>query len=468
MASTDETRQLIEGKLLEMGKEPLNVQVELELREQGELILLRDVDGVFLEVEPHVEEPRRSRSSSAPSEELETGEDSAVGSESLRTALYVAQSQNEALVNVMRSLKEGLEREKERVKDMWKLNCAQLSRFDEALSSKEAEIETLKERISQLETAADPSVVPVTLPPSPAVEHRGGVVVRNAGAHRRQGKAPPVNEFTGEEPKYMLDDWLPSLECASQWNAWTEEEKLMQFAGHLRGRALQEWNLLSDDERATFSTAVKSLGSRIDAGCKAVAAQDFRHLQQEDAEPISDLIRRLERTFRVAYGRDSMSTETRDALLYAQLQEALRYELMRAPAMLGSSGYQELCVAAKNEERRLVELRKRQQYSKLAQRVEKAKPSSETQKCAPLDRFTPTVKPAVTTYADTPSDTRKCHYCKKIGHVIRDCRKMSGNAHKSRNPVAKQVTYPASGKVQRICPIRTICSSLRIRMVRRQ
>ena len=107
-ASAEETRQLIEGKLLEMGKELLNVQVELEQREQGEFILLRDVDGVFLEVEPHVEEPRRSRSSSAPSEELETGEDSAVGVESLCTALYAAQSQNEALVNEMRSLKEEL------------------------------------------------------------------------------------------------------------------------------------------------------------------------------------------------------------------------------------------------------------------------------------------------------------------------------------------------------------------------
>ena len=56
-ASADETRQLIEGKLLEMSKEPLNIKVELELREQGEFILLKDVYKVFLEVQPHVEEP---------------------------------------------------------------------------------------------------------------------------------------------------------------------------------------------------------------------------------------------------------------------------------------------------------------------------------------------------------------------------------------------------------------------------
>lgn len=57
----------------------------------------------------------------------------------------------------------------------------------------------------------------------------------------------------------------------------------MQFTGHLHGRALQEWNLLTEDERSTFDVAIKSLRSRIDVGCKAVAAQDFRHLQQRES-----------------------------------------------------------------------------------------------------------------------------------------------------------------------------------------
>ena len=75
-----------------------------------------------------------------------------------------------------------------------------------------------------------------------------------------------------------------------------------------------------------------------------------------------------------------MSTETRDALLYGQLQEALQYELMRAPAVSGSAKYQEFCVAAKNEEKRLAKLCKRQQYSKSDHQAEKAKPSGDTQK----------------------------------------------------------------------------------------
>ena len=39
------------------------------------------------------------------------------------------------------------------------MNCAQLAGFDKAPSSKEAEIEALKERVSQLEAVVDPGLI---------------------------------------------------------------------------------------------------------------------------------------------------------------------------------------------------------------------------------------------------------------------------------------------------------------------
>lgn len=45
-------------------------------------------------------------------------------------------------------------------------------------------------------------------------------------------------------------------------------------------------------------------------------------------------------------------------LLHSQLQEGLRYELMKAPAVSGSHTYCELCLAARNEEKRVAELTK--------------------------------------------------------------------------------------------------------------
>ena len=54
----------------------------------------------------------------------------------------------------------------------------------------------------------------------------------------------------------------------------------------------------------------------------------------------------------MAFGCENLSAETRDMLLYGQLQEGLSYTLMELPSVSGSQNYRELCVAAKKEERR--------------------------------------------------------------------------------------------------------------------
>ena len=58
--------------------------------------------------------------------------------------------------------------------------------------------------------------------------------------------------------------------------------------------------------------------------------------------------------------------KTRDTLLHGQLQDGLKHELMRAAAVSGAQSYKALCLAALNEEKRLAELKKRQQYLKSA------------------------------------------------------------------------------------------------------
>ena len=179
------------------------------------------------------------------------------------------------------------------------------------------------------------------------------------GPSSRRGRAPPVEMYSGEDSDNVLDDWLPALERAAEW---TKSELLIQLAGHLKGRARQEWSLMSESEKSDYDKGVCALRARLDPGSKALAAQDFRHASQDESEKVSDFVRRLEKIFRRAYGNDSMLAETRDALLYAQLQEGLKYELMKAPAVSGALDYHTLCVAAKSEERRLAELQKRRQY----------------------------------------------------------------------------------------------------------
>ena len=51
------------------------------------------------------------------------------------------------------------------------------------------------------------------------------------------------------------------------------------------------------------------------------------------------------------YERDRMSLETRETFLQSQLQEDLRYDLMKSPVVSGAQMYKELCLAAKNEDK---------------------------------------------------------------------------------------------------------------------
>jgi len=59
-----------------------------------------------------------------------------------------------------------------------------------------------------------------------------------------------------------------------------------------------------------------------------------------------------------------MNDYPREMLLHGQLQEGLIYSLMESPAVLGTQNYKELSLAviAKWEDRRLNELKKKQQY----------------------------------------------------------------------------------------------------------
>ena len=518
----EETRVIIEGKLTEMGREPRNIQVEVSEDDGGTAkVSLRDVSGSFVETECPPQDTgglgvgddrdgRESTGSAAPSVQDDLSD---------AAELVAVQAQNEQLTSLNEELTaqvsnlreevgrlgDAWKKETERVNEMWWLNCMQLSGFDEAIMVKDVEIDRLRAKIAELEASRTPvaeaarphavtspraghvtprsevtprshdsvaaHVTPLTYTSGVAhASSRGSAVehvpTRSTPILTRRGKAPPVSEFTGENPDCTLDDWLPSLERASTWNSWSDEEKLMQLAGHLRARALQEWNLLLPADRASYTRATEALRSRLDFGSKTVAAQDFRHATQHDGESVAEFIRRLERIFRVAYGRDHMSSETRDTLLYGQLQEGLHLQLMAGPAVSGAKGYQELCIASKNEEKRLADLKRRQEYAHSSHPPPRQSPrprqTSDEPSATPKPRQPPNECQHLPRAGnprsqnsqnsqplpDRPqssqvSELRKCFYCKKPGHLIHQCprRKKVTESHGPSHPAStRQVT----------------------------
>ena len=402
-ASRADTYPMLEGKLEDLGREPRNVQVRVTVEEDSsQSIELVDAEGAFMRVEIPAEGGSDAGS--------ETGGEPRDGGD-LRTELDEAHSLNEHLRREVSELKIQLNKANTRIKELWGQQCTLLAESDKQLAEAEAEIEHLRTAGSGsspgLARERESSTVPSTV-----TSERPS----RSSAHRR-GKAPPVEPFTGENEAIRLDDWLPALERAATWNEWAEGDRLLQLAGHLRGRALQEWELISDSNKNTYSLAVTTLKCRLDPGSKTLAAQDFRHTVQLDTEGVGDFIRRLERNFRIAYGRDGISAEARDALLYSQLHEGLRYEIMRAPSVSGVDSYSALCIAAKSEERRLQELRKRQQYHKQATLDKKPPPRT----------FPPGKEKGagtINTQGDKRhhgKDKRTCFICELPGHFASNC-----------------------------------------------
>ena len=171
-----------------------------------------------------------------------------------------------ALKAEIEQLRRELEEHKGRTREMWRKNCEQVAELDALLSEKEDENARLKEEIARL-NASSPSVISEGLKLSneeELSEHLRGV---SGGTSRaRQGKAPPVDTFSGGDPECRFEDWLPALKRAAEWNGWSGADLLLQLAGHLKGQALQEWNLLPDDQKTTYDCAVAALRGRLDPG----------------------------------------------------------------------------------------------------------------------------------------------------------------------------------------------------------
>ena len=128
----------------------------------------------------------------------------------LEGKLAASIARNEELEAKVSSLSGELAKVRERVDDMWKLNCAQVVAFDETITAKDAEIERLTAKVAGLEAslvrAPDVDSARVThLPPLP---HHTPVSVLDSDrpvslparvpmvpTPARHGKVPPVGQF---------------------------------------------------------------------------------------------------------------------------------------------------------------------------------------------------------------------------------------------------------------------------------
>ena len=307
----------------------------------------------------------------------------------------------------LEATRQQLKLKKARVKELWRMSCEQIAQHDAMIISKDKEIARLRAQLAERVCQRNPT--------SPDA---GSLLVSDVAqpGEARCGRAPPIDTFTGEDSAVRLDDWLPGLEGVAHWNGWTSDEKVIQLAGHLRGCAEAEWNLLGTEETHNYDTTIQNLRERLDPCNKVLAGQDFRRTMQGDSETVADYVCRLEKAFHVAFGSDGLSRETKEA------QEGLRLGIIRNPSVSGALNYKGLCMAAKHKEQRQAEIRKRQEYGKSQSRSQGRSRVDDWTSERPIRQNINNSGLSGSGSVSSAPTNKCCYVCNQVGQFAKNCK----------------------------------------------
>ena len=59
--------------------------------------------------------------------------------------------------------------------------------------------------------------------------------------HKYREERSPSGTIHQEGVDTLFEEWLPMFELMAMRNSWSQPEKVLQLAGHLRSKARQEW-----------------------------------------------------------------------------------------------------------------------------------------------------------------------------------------------------------------------------------
>lgn len=123
-ATPDDLRQLISGRLEEMEREPMNVQVFVQETPCGSYLSLQDMDGVFVQLEPlDIEKEDEPSDIEREDQEAELGGANVEEVSALREAVEQANEDKGLLQDEVRELKHEIDRLKIKLRELWGASC---------------------------------------------------------------------------------------------------------------------------------------------------------------------------------------------------------------------------------------------------------------------------------------------------------------------------------------------------------
>ncbi len=246
---------------------------------------------------------------------------------------------------------------------------------------------------------------------------------------RPQGGSQKLDTFDGSVMEW--GEYLELFESVAEWNGWTQRERAAQLRMSLRGPALKVLKTLPPEDKADYEHLCSAMEGAFDPPervltHKAAFKARIRHAKETPGE-FANVLRNLAGK---AYPLRSLNDL--DEVLLDQFVEGLGDDRVQEHILLSHPRTLSQAVRAATEFESLQQSRvKRATKPKVAALKMDSSPGNQsTSQTSKLEEMVEKLERRIDKLEKPPArDTEKgkrdieCYYCKKKGHLKRDCRK---------------------------------------------
>ena len=232
--------------------------------------------------------------------------------------------------------------------------------------------------------------------------------------------------FDGKNEKFELFEDLFHTMLKMQ-PEMTEAMKINHFHAHLRKEALQTFRNISASNKKTLDDVLIVFRRKyVKPESQATAKHKWHKLTFDpNTKSLPDILEEVNECAERAFGEKAQHMI--DSLLYAKLPPLLKRSLNLAYLENGT-------------------------YDQIVAHLERKLELSGLENDGELTIPTMIAIPPNENQQNTEQTKIVCHYCKKAGHVVRDCRKRIRKEQKQRNDHSIQNTKPSTSKSYAPCP----------------
>jgi len=245
---------------------------------------------------------------------------------------------------------------------------------------------------------------------------------RSPARHPQSRKIKDPKPFDGN--KIEWSDYLKHFEAVSEWNEWTPSQKAKQLVMSFEGEAIKLLGELSNEILHDFDRLVFELNRRYDPTERAQAWKiEFRSRTRKPNEAIIQYAQELKRIAMKAF--PNMSSDAQQQWVLDQFGLGLGNIDLQRHVQFGHP----------KELNDAISLAIEYEAFEAGTKDRFRKPVNKTETCSVLEKVcqapanqnqqnSGTNQAANTSHVRENSKEVECFYCKKKGHIIRDCHKL--------------------------------------------